>query len=315
MISRIAFIFTMLWALPCLAVDVTFMKSNNIRTDYVLLSDIAELSDQTPLAQALGSQIVETSPEPGTVKIIDAREIIKKIEKKNNGRLNGVTWQGSSLITITRESVTIRAEKIQQLIDGYLSENKHLFPDTDVTFTPDSKVLPFEIQSGELSWDIIPSSPAIIGSTRFSIIFKVDEKVRKNFSVRGQTKAIAPVVITTRRLKYGDIITPDMVTLANRDISSAKSYSHSVNDIIGSVVKRTIQHDSIIGPASVELPPVIKRGEMVKILVNHSGLKLTATGIAKSDGRTDEVIRVKNTSSNKLIYCRVEAPGIVEVRL
>jgi flagella basal body P-ring formation protein FlgA len=315
MLFRTLFILVLLWSTPCLALDITFIESSSVNKDTVLLSDVTNVSEETPLSKALQSQIVGTSPDPGLVSVLDAREIIKKIEKSHNSKLSGVFWKGSPLISVTRESVTITSEKIQEIIDDYITENSHRLPDAEISFIPDSLPLPFEIQTGSLSWDIIPSSPGVISSSRFSIIFKVDNKVRKNFSVKGHTKAITSVVTATRRLRYGDIITAEMVTIGDRDISTLKSYSRSASEVIGSVVKRNIQEGSIIGPEHTELPPVIKKGELVRIVVNHSGLVLTATGIAKSDGHIDEVIRVKNTDSNKLIYCRVQAPGLVEVRL
>ena len=315
MLIRTLFILVLLWSTPCLALDITFTQSSSVSKDRVLLSDITNVSEQTPLSNALGSQIVGTSPDPGLVTVLDAREIINRIEKSHNSKLKGVVWKGSPSISVTRESVTITSDKIQEIIDNYIAENIHRLPDAEISFIPDSLPLPFEIQTGSLSWDIIPSSPGVIGSSRFSIIFKVDNKVRANFSVKGHTKALASVVTATRRLRYGDIITPDMVTIRERDISTVPSYSRSTSEVIGSLVKRNIQEGSVIGPEQVKLPPVIEKGELVKIVVNHSGLVLTATGIAKSDGHIDEVIRVKNTDSNKLIYCRVQAPGLVEVRI
>ena len=315
MMIRTAFVLTLLWSSSCFGLEVTFIKSSLVANDTVLLADIATLSENSALAEALGSQIVGTAPDAGSTAVLDAREIISKIEKSHNSSLIGVTWKGAPLVTVGRETVNITSEKILQIIADYLKENKHLLPDAGISFIPEAKPLPFELESGSHSWDVIPSSPDIIGSSRFSIIFKVNGKVRKNFSVIGQTRALAPVVITTRRLKYGEIVTADMVTVAERDISDLPDYAREIADVVGSVVKRNLGQGAPIGPQSVELPPVISRGEFVKIVVSMGGLQVTATGIARSDGRQDEVIRVQNTNSNKLIYCRVEAPGLVEVQL
>ncbi len=315
MIFRIAAILLLLWSNPCFGLDVTFVQSSLVKNDSVLLADIARLSENSALAEALGTQIVGTAPDAGSTTVLDAREIIRKIEKSHNSSLVGVTWKGAPLVTVGRESVSITAEKIQHIIDDYIEENRHRLPEARISFIPDAKPLPFELETGTHSWDVIPSSPDIIGSSRFSIIFKVNGKVRKNFSVTGQTRAIASVVITTRRLKYGELVTAEMVSVAERDISELPGYSRTVSEVIGSVVKRNLYQGAPIGPESVELPPVINRGELVKIVVSTGVLQVTATGIARSNGRQDEVIRVQNTNSNKLIYCRVEAPGLVEVQL
>jgi len=315
MIFRIVILLLLFCSESCLALDITFVQHSSVDKDTVLLSDITSASDKTPLALALGSQIVATAPDPGVANVLDAREIISKIEKSHNSKLSGVTWKGSPLVTVSRESMTISTEQIQQLIDDYISENSLQLPDADISFIPASLPLPIELPAGNLSWDVIPSSPDIIGSSRFSIIFRVDDKVRKNFSVKGQTKAITPVVIATRKLKYGEVVTAEMLSVAERDISSVKSYARDISEVVGSVVKRNIMKGTVVGPEYVELPPVVRKGELVKIVVNHSGFVLTATGIARANGHLDEVIRVKNTGSNKLIYCRVQAPGLVEVKI
>lgn len=313
--TTLTLIYLLLLSVPAMATDITFAPGSIISNDTITLSDIASFSDTSPLARALGSQIVGSAPDPGRIQALDAREIIKKIQKLNNINLAEINWTGSAIITVARESTTISYEKIEQIITDYITENLHRLPEADISFIPDSQPLPFQIQTGSLSWDVIPSSPDIIGSSRFSIIFKVNGKVRKNMSVNGRIKAITPVVISTRRLKYGETITPDSVIVGMRDISSVQSYSKSVSDVTGSIVKRTINQGAILGPDSIAKPPIIKRGELVKITVNYNGLVLTATGIAKSDGLLDEMIRVKNVQSNKLIYCRVQAPGLVEVTL
>jgi flagella basal body P-ring formation protein FlgA len=60
---------------------------------------------------------------------------------------------------------------------------------------------------------------------------------------------------------------------------------------------------------------MVARGQMVKIVLISGALRVTATGIASMNGVKNQVIRVRNISSRKLLYCRVLAPGIVEVRL
>ena len=315
---RLGFFLILFFVLPELsfAAEVVFQKSSVVKNDSILLSDIARFSaEESPLLKALKSQIVGSSPDPGTVKTIDAREVISKLIKKNHGNLAGINWKGSPLVAVSRESRTISSDLVLDIINDFIDQNRHRFPDAEITFTPDTIPLPFALQTGTLSWEVVPSSPEIIGSSRFSIIFKVDNKVRKNFSVRGSTEAVAETVVATRKIKYGEVIRADMVTQARKDISSTKNYARIPAEVLGSIAKRTIHQGTIIRSDSVELPPVIKRGEYVKITVNRGGLKLSATGIARSDGRLDEVIRVKNAQSNKLIYCRVQAPGHVEVHL
>ena len=57
----------------------------------------------------------------------------------------------------------------------------------------------------------------------------------------------------------------------------------------------------------------IKEGDLVSIFARKGALNLSTKGLAKTDGRLGETIQVKNISSNKVIHCRVDGPGIVSV--
>jgi flagella basal body P-ring formation protein FlgA len=65
----------------------------------------------------------------------------------------------------------------------------------------------------------------------------------------------------------------------------------------------------------VKALPVVRSGERVKIIITSGSMILTATGLAYSDGQINQMIRVQNLRSRKIVYCRVAAPGLVEVLL
>jgi len=296
------------------ALEITFRQTSEVKNDVILLGDIATMSEKTALSEALATQIVTAAPEPGMLLNLDSRAVIAKLEREH-GALYDVYWKGSSAISVKRSSIVIDGAKIQTVIDKFLKENTKNLPDTEVSFQPSALPIPFHLPQGKLSWNVIPSSPKIIDSSSFVIIFKVDGRVRKNFSVRGKTRAIASVFVANSTFKYGDYVSADQVTLVRSDISKLENYTDSIEKIAGTVAKRTIRKGDVIDLSALELPPVIKRGELVKIIINHNGLLVTATGIARANGRKDEMIRVRNSSSNKLIHARVQAPGLVEVTL
>lgn len=294
--------------------EVTFKQAAEVDGDAITIGDIATLSGESPLADSLAGQIVEQSPDPGRSIALDARTIINRLVRQNASLLS-VLWQGAATVNVSRSFVTVSSEQILTAIDDFLEANRHRLPQADIRFIPDSPPLPINLPTGETSWQVIPSSPAIIGSSRFSLIYNVDGRVRKNFSVLGRVEAIAPVVIATKTLKYDEIISDDAVSVEPRDLGQIANPTGVTELVVGSVVKRTIPSGAAIDTTAIEQPPVVRKGELVKIFVTHKRMVLTATGIAKSDGRKDEMIRVQNSSSNKLIYCRVNAPGVVEVTL
>ena len=99
------------------------------------------------------------------------------------------------------------------------------------------------------------------------------------------------------------------------DISSVDNPGQDLENFLGKKLQRSLRAGTPILLSMVESLPVVQRGERVKIVINSGPLHLTATGLAHSDGALDQVIRVQNINSNKIIYCRVAAPGLVEVIL
>jgi flagella basal body P-ring formation protein FlgA len=116
-------------------------------------------------------------------------------------------------------------------------------------------------------------------------------------------------------LKKGEILGPQHLSTAILDISSIDNPGLDLEDFIGKRLQRSLRAGSPVLLSMVEALPVVKRGERVKIVINSGALHLTATGLAHSDGAMNQMIRVQNINSNKIIYCRVAAPGLVEVIL
>lgn len=292
--------------------EITFRQSAAVTSKYITLADIATFDETTQLTKSLGTQVVTQSPAPGESKLINSLAVKKYILRTTPlSRYTG--WSGSRVVTVTRAGQRITPQRVLGSIDDYLQKNKHSLPDAEISFTPRSRPLPFMLPDGKLAIEVIPSNPDIIGSSRFSLIFRVDGKVRKNFSVIGDLKVLAPVVIATDSLKRGATLTPANTKMALKDLSRYDNPCTDLRRILGKRLKRSIRVHNVIHSSDVEIPPLVRRGQLVKIILNIKNLHISATGIARMNGGQGDIIRVRNASSNKLIHARVTAPGTVEV--
>ena len=61
------------------------------------------------------------------------------------------------------------------------------------------------------------------------------------------------------------------------------------------------------------MPPLVKRGDMVVIVAEAEGLKVTAIGEVKSAGRLGERVKVVNLDSDKRLSARVMDNKTVKV--
>jgi flagella basal body P-ring formation protein FlgA len=64
----------------------------------------------------------------------------------------------------------------------------------------------------------------------------------------------------------------------------------------------------------VEVPPLIRRGDVVRIIAESNTFRISTKGEAKEDGGKGERIRLVNLRSKKNIYAEVVDPGTVRVQ-
>lgn len=296
------------------ALEIAFHQRAEVTTDYITLGDIVSFDTTNRLTDALASQVVSTSPQAGENIILNSLQIKKLIHRKTQLSRHTI-WTGSPTVTVFRQGQQITPQQLIEAITDYLEANKHDLPRAEIHFQPRSLPIPFMLPKGKLAIEVIPSNPTILKSSRFSLIFRVDDKVRKNISIQGDLKALAPVVTATSSLRRGTILSHDNTTESLKDLTG---YENPVTDqglVLGKRLKRAVRAHGVIEASDVEIPPLVRRGQYVKIIVSHGKLHITATGIANADGKLNEVIRVRNASSDKLIRGRVTAPGIVEVMI
>ncbi len=296
------------------ALEITFNQSAQVDDAIIRLSDVAKWDELSPLTEALATQPVGQAPPPGETILLSSQNV-KQYLLSNRSLAGDIRWSGSPTIQISRQGVTINADKIQAIIAEYISNNKKNLPKADVTFIPNSMPLPFSIPTGNLTYDVIPSNPGILNSSSFSIIFKVDGKVVKNMSVRGKIEALANIVVAAESLKKGLVLQPQHLNIVSVNINEIANPEFDSHDLIGMQLTRTLATGSPVLGSMVEVLPVVRRGQKVKIIVETGSLHLTTTGFAHSDGKIDQMIKIQNIDSNKMVHGRVTGPGVVEVIL
>jgi flagellar basal body P-ring formation protein FlgA len=299
---------------PAGALEIVFKESASVADSVVRLADVAEIGQQTPLAEDLGQQVVGQAPQLGSSLTIDANGLARQLRAKT-GAAAELHFSGATSIKVKRSEQVIDNERIMAMISEFFAANKHRLPPAEISFTPTAPSLPFAIPEGELQVEIIPSNPNILSSSSFSLILTVDGKVVKNMSVRGQLKAMAQIVVTSEPLRRGTVLQAQHLGQAAVDINDLAEPEFDSQRLLGRQLTRSLPTGSPILGYMIKEQPVVRRGQLVKITIASGSLHLSATGLAHNDGRIDQMIKVQNLSSNKTIHGRVTGPGMVEVLL
>jgi flagella basal body P-ring formation protein FlgA len=84
-------------------------------------------------------------------------------------------------------------------------------------------------------------------------------------------------------------------------------------EVLGKVLRRPIAASSIVQRADIETADVVKRGEIVTIVAGSPALEVRASGVALSDAKPGEPVRIRHSESLRIVQARADTEGVVRV--
>lgn len=128
------------------------------------------------------------------------------------------------------------------------------------------------------------------------------------------TRILTDMVITKQPVSARQEITADMLDYAQNDKTRATSgYYKRVDEVVGQIATTTIPSGTVINQHIIQHPIAIKRNQNVTIVAKNGYIMVKAEGIAKSDGAINDIIKVMNSSSKKMLDATVINSSTVEV--
>jgi len=125
-----------------------------------------------------------------------------------------------------------------------------------------------------------------------------------------------PVAVVKGELPRLHILTEDDLTTVIRDIASLRGGYHTdIDTLVGMQLKRNARAGNVVYNFQLQLPDIIKKGDLVTVLTRRGSLVVSAPGVAMNSGSKGEKIRVENQRSARVIQARITGPGSVEVIL
>lgn len=124
------------------------------------------------------------------------------------------------------------------------------------------------------------------------------------------------VVVSSRPIPKGSKITPNMLLKEERNVTRLhRGYFKEPANVTGAIARFSLSGNRVIKPGNVLPPMLVTRGEKVVINAGLQGLSIRTSGVALSDGALGEVVRVKNSRTERIIEGRVSAAGEITVSL
>ncbi|MGA7965323.1 MAG: flagellar basal body P-ring formation chaperone FlgA, partial [Gammaproteobacteria bacterium] len=147
------------------------------------------------------------------------------------------------------------------------------------------------------------------------VYFKVDGRFQKRILVTADIDVMVEVVVAKRPLRRNKKITEDDIEMSLKNLAELPSnIILNPEEVLGKRAKINISPNKVLRPDLIEFPPLVKRGDVVVILAESSGLRITALGtVEEREGRRGERIKIENIDSKKSLYARVVDSKTVQV--
>ena len=293
---------------------VSVLEKVQIDAENILLGKIAEIESSDPiLNQKLNGVVIGKAPLPGNSLAI-TKSIIKLRLKQNGIDAARLLLYMPAKVVVTRSFITISQEKIKALVSDYILNNI-------LSLRKDARIKNIKVASGlrvptgRISYKVSPPRKRnLLGKVPVSVTFSVDDKLYKRVWATVTIEEFATVVVTKKPLGRYKPITEDDIELQKLDL--AKLPSNAITDpnaVLGKRTRRAIGTRAVLSSNMVEFPPLVKRGDVVVIVAESDGLKITTLGQVKKKGRLGERIPVINFDSKKILYAQVLDSNTVKV--
>ncbi len=123
----------------------------------------------------------------------------------------------------------------------------------------------------------------------------------------------AQIPVAAHTLERGSIISDSDLDVLDEPANSHRIGLADHTSLVGKELKRTIASGQPIYSTDIKTPDLVKRDELVTMLVARGGMTIAATGKALENGSKGAHIRVQNVASKQIVEGEIASPGTVLV--
>jgi flagella basal body P-ring formation protein FlgA len=152
------------------------------------------------------------------------------------------------------------------------------------------------------------------GQVGLTALVRVDGVEARKVRISGWVDVFDSVVCVSRNVKRGEILQDDDLYLSRKNITRLPLTTLTEKgQAIGLMVKHQIRAETPLKEWMLVRAPIVKRGDMVTILAEAGGLRVSVPGKILEKGYKGQLVRVQNTMSHKKIYAKVINDATVRV--
>jgi flagella basal body P-ring formation protein FlgA len=150
--------------------------------------------------------------------------------------------------------------------------------------------------------------------TRFDKFYAILSNGTNNFEISGKFERVRQIPVMARKMLKGETITKADITYTNvNEKIISRGYIADEKLLIGKALTRMVQENKPVMAESLEAAAVVKKDSMVTATYKSGSVILQDNLMALEDGAVGDVIRLKNTNSQRVAKGKVISENNVEI--
>lgn len=132
--------------------------------------------------------------------------------------------------------------------------------------------------------------------------------------VRVRMEVAFDVLVSNRALPVNTVIGPDDVRVVKRWLTREPQRAiATLEEALEKKLASSIRPNHEITRTMLREVPLVKKGRVVKMVLSNGSINITTVGQIQEDGGMGSSVRVKNISSQRIVYARVVGESLVQV--
>jgi len=155
-----------------------------------------------------------------------------------------------------------------------------------------------------------------IGDASFLVRVSAGGKLLRTETVHTRIEVLRDVVVAARSIRSGIILTEQDVRLVKKWVRRIPPESlSSLDETLGKRITTQARPGMELSVNMLREVPLVQKGKIVKVVFDSAVMRITTVGMSEEDGTAGSIVRVRNVTSNKIIYARVLGDSLVGIEL
>jgi flagella basal body P-ring formation protein FlgA len=297
-----------------MGLEIRLLAEAEVSSDTLSLGQLAEITGGTEQQrQSVAALVLGPSPSPGKSNWIHQGHV-QTCLTDNGIALEDVSIKAAGPVKVLRSYESLTSQRVCEVVKAFILQSSPWDPH-QIKIRSVSYNQSYRLPPGNLQLQVsAPKHTDWIGAIPFRVDAYVDGRLIQRFSVPAHIEVWSDVVVAAKPLGRRQPIELDDIKVQHMNLSRVpKNAILRKAQILGCRTVRAVALNAILSTDQVEIPPVIKKGDVVQMVAETPLLKVSTKGMAKDKGAIGDRIPVVNLNSNKIVYAQIVDQATVRV--